>query len=133
MPIFGKKTAVKKEEPVTATPAGFGHRTPEQIQEALGAAHLARQERSVLIKDVRSGKVTLEAILTGDYTDNQAARNLPVRTLLRNLPGVGPGRANKIVSSLGIMEGRRVRGLGVRQRRELLEWRSHNMPAEGEE
>lgn len=132
MPIFGKKTAVKKEEPVPPAPAGFGHRTPEQIQEALGAAQEARKLRSVLMRDIRAGKVDLQDIFNGSYSDNPVAQNMPVRTLLKNLRGVGPARANKIINSMDIIEGRRVRGLGVRQRRELLEWRSQNMPAEGE-
>jgi hypothetical protein len=132
MPMFTKKG--KKEEPVPATPpAGFGHRTPEQMQEALGAARLARKERSELITGVRSGKVTLEAILTGDYADNRTAQNLPVRYLLKNLRGVGPARANKIVDKMEIREGRRVRGLGRLQRAELIDWYNANKPAEGEE
>lgn len=133
MPIFGKKSRKEQEAPVVVQPPGFGNRTPEQIQQALGAAHEARKIRKAFMEDVRSGKVSLEDILLGDYSDNPVAQNIPVRTLLRSLHGVGPARANRIIDKMQIPEGRRVRGLGVHQRAALVDWRNANLPAEGEE
>jgi hypothetical protein len=129
MPLFGKR----KEVPVAPQPAGFGHRTPEQIAEALGAAHLARKDRALFLDRVRSKEVTLQDILEGDYWGDPIAREIHVRTLLRALPGARLSQVNRLIDKMGIIEGRRVKGLGVHQRNALLEWRSQNMPAEGEE
>jgi hypothetical protein len=120
-------------KPVTPLPRGFGNRTPEQAEAALGAARYARAQRSDLMKDIRARKVTLEDILTGSYSDNPVARKIQVRTLLPALPGIGRAHANRIVAKLRIAEGRRVGGLGVHQRAALLAWYAQNKPAEGEE
>lgn len=96
-------------------------------------AHQARRDRAALIRDIRNRKVTLEDILTGSYADNPVAQHAHIRTILHALPGVGYAGANRVIDKMAIPEGRRVRGLGVHQRAQLLEWRSQNMPAEGEE
>lgn len=129
--MFGKKHS--REEAVAPQPAGFGHRTREQIEEALGMAHETRKQRAALMRDVKAGKVTLEDILTGNYSSNEIARGTQVRSLLRALPGIGTATVNRLIDKMEIPEGRKVRGLGVHQRAALIEWRSQNMPAEGQE
>lgn len=44
-----------------------------------------------------------------------------MKILLQNLPGVGSAGAVKAMEELGIDPGRQVKGLGERQRAELLE------------
>ena len=46
---------------------------------------------------------------------------MKVSTLIESLPGYGKAKAAKIMEELGISATRRVQGLGVRQREQLLE------------
>lgn len=96
----------------------FGNRTPEQVEHALARAQLARKERASMIAKVRSGELKLCDVLE---SDDQVAKMLPVRTLLKALPGVGPQTAEAACISVGVPAGRRVRGLGERQRTELMD------------
>lgn len=131
MPIFTKRT--KKEDVPVAQPAGFGNRTPEQIREALDKAHKARRDSADFLSKVKAKEITLHDILEGSEAENPVAKGLLVRTLLRALPGTTPLQADRVIDRIGIVRGRHVRGLGDRQRAQLLDWRSQNMPAEGEE
>lgn len=54
--------------------------------------------------------------------DDPAIGALQVRWLLLALPGIGQGRAAEVMTELDISPGRRLRGLGVRQRAALLSW-----------
>lgn len=132
MPMFGKKAA-KETAPVAPQPAGFGHRSREQIEEALQQAHAARRERAEFLRRVRDKQVSLDDILTGSHADDEVAQNTHIRTILHALPGVGYAQVNRLIDKMSIPEGRRVRGLGIHQRAALLDWRHANMPAEGEE
>jgi guanylate kinase len=51
-----------------------------------------------------------------------AEASLRVRELLTSIPSLGPTRVAKAMRELGIADSKRVGGLGVRQRRKLLEW-----------
>jgi len=45
---------------------------------------------------------------------------MKVLAVLESLPGVGKVKARRTMEKIGISETRRVRGLGVQQRKELL-------------
>ena len=92
--------------------------TDEQRKAALEKAAQARHERAELREKIKSGKVTLEDVL--DSEDPIASR-MKVSTLIESLPGYGKAKAAKIMDELGISATRRVQGLGVRQREQLLE------------
>ena len=49
------------------------------------------------------------------------AARMKVSALIESLPGFGKAKAAKIMSELGISATRRVKGLGARQREQLLE------------
>lgn len=100
---------------------GFENRTPEQIKAALEAAREARAATRELLEAVKTGRVTLAELLSDDYLDNQRAQRLQVKTLLRHVPGVGPKKSESIMEELKIADTRRVGGLGVRQRKALVE------------
>lgn len=92
--------------------------TDEQRKEALEKAAAARHARAELREKIKTGQVTLEEVLDSD--DSIAAR-LKVSALIESLPGYGKAKAAKIMAELGISSTRRVKGLGARQREQLIE------------
>ena len=92
--------------------------TDEQRKEALEKAAKARHERAELRENIKSGKVTLAEVLD---SDDPIASRMKVSALIESLPGYGKAKANKIMEELGISASRRVKGLGARQREQLLE------------
>ncbi|MHC5796216.1 guanylate kinase [Lacisediminihabitans sp. FW035] len=88
------------------------------------AARRARATVKLAVHDrVRSAVDVVEAA----WADPPAAAeaSLRVRELLTSIPTLGPTRAAKAMEQLGIAESKRVGGLGVRQRRKLVEWLAH--------
>ena len=93
--------------------------TPEQRQQALEKAAIARKKRAELKGQLKSGKKTLKDVLasSGDPTVGK----MKVSTVLESLPGVGKVRAQKLMEELDISTTRRVQGLGSKQRELLLD------------
>lgn len=92
--------------------------TDEQRKAALEKAAQARHERAELREKIKSGKVTLEEVLD---SDDPIANRMKVSALIESLPGYGKAKAAKIMDELGISASRRVKGLGARQREQLIE------------
>ncbi|HIY50585.1 MAG TPA: integration host factor [Candidatus Olsenella avicola] len=92
--------------------------TDEQRKAALEKAAQARHERAELREKIKSGKVTLEDVLE---SDDPIASRMKVSTLIESLPGYGKAKAAKVMDELGISATRRVKGLGARQREQLVE------------
>lgn len=92
--------------------------TDEQRKQALAKAAQARHARAELREKIKKGEVTLESVLN---SDDPIASRMKVSTLIESLPGYGKAKAAKIMEELGISESRRVQGLGVRQREQLLQ------------
>ena len=92
--------------------------TDEQRKAALEKAAQARHARAELREKVKTGKVSLKEVL--DSTDPIAER-MKVSALIESLPGYGKAKAAKLMDELGISATRRVKGLGARQREQLLE------------
>ena len=92
--------------------------TDEQRKEALEKAAQARHERAELREKIKSGKVTLEEVLD---SDDPIANRMKVSALIESLPGYGKAKAAKSMDELGISASRRVKGLGARQREQLIE------------
>ncbi len=92
--------------------------TDEQRKAALEKAAQARHERAELREKIKSGKVTLEEVLD---SDDPIASRMKVSTLIESLPGYGKAKAAKVMEELGISSTRRVKGLGARQREQLIE------------
>ena len=92
--------------------------TDEQRKAALEKAAQARHERAELRDKIKSGKVTLEEVLD---SDDPIANRMKVSALIESLPGYGKAKAAKIMDELGISATRRVKGLGARQREQLVE------------
>ena len=92
--------------------------TDEQRKAALEKAAAARHARAELREKIKKGEVSLESVLN---SDDPIASRMKVSTLIESLPGYGKAKAAKIMGELGISATRRVHGLGVRQREQLLE------------
>ena len=92
--------------------------TDEQRKAALEKAAQARHERAELREKIKSGKVSLESVLE---SDDPIASRMKVSTLIESLPGYGKAKAAKIMDELGISASRRVKGLGARQREQLVQ------------
>lgn len=92
--------------------------TDEQRKAALEKAAQARHERAELREKIKSGKVTLDEVLD---SDDPIANRMKVSALIESLPGYGKAKAARIMDELGISATRRVKGLGARQREQLLD------------
>ncbi|OFK24632.1 MULTISPECIES: integration host factor, actinobacterial type [Olsenella] len=92
--------------------------TDEQRKAALEKAAAARHARAELRDKIKKGETSLQDVLASD--DPIAAR-MKVSALIESLPGYGKAKATKIMDELGISSTRRVKGLGGRQREQLLE------------
>ena len=93
--------------------------TPEERQAALEKAQAARSRRAEVREELKSGKMTLEKVLT--MKDDPVVGRMKVSTLIETLPGYGKAKAEKIMKELEIAESRRLKGLGERQQKALLE------------
>lgn len=92
--------------------------TDEQRKAALEKAAAARHARAELRDNIKAGKVTLEEVID---SDDPIASRMKVSALIESLPGYGKAKAAKIMTELGISSSRRVKGLGARQREQLLQ------------
>ncbi|MBQ1840425.1 MAG: integration host factor [Atopobiaceae bacterium] len=90
----------------------------EQRKAALEKAAAARHARAELRDKIKKGETTLEDVLD---SDDPIASRMKVSALIESLPGYGKAKAAKIMNELGISPSRRVKGLGARQREQLLE------------
>lgn len=77
----------------------------------------ARRERSKMKSALKEGALSVREILE---SSSAAAQRMRVIELLTSLPQMGPLRAESLMEKVGISRTRRIAGLGVRQRRELL-------------
>jgi hypothetical protein len=92
--------------------------TPEQRTAALAKATEARQARSALLAQVKSGAMTLEQVFA--RADDEVVKKTRVLQVLRALPGYGPAKVTALMTTSGVDEKRRVGGLTKAQREKLL-------------
>lgn len=93
--------------------------TEEQRRRALEKAAEARRKRAELKEQLKSGRTSLKDLL--ERTSDEIVGKMKVATVLESLPGVGRVRARKIMERLDISESRRMRGLGAKQKGNLLD------------
>lgn len=94
--------------------------TDEQRKEALAKAVEARKARAELKEKLKRGGTNLKEVLAQAQTDEIIGKT-KVSALLEAMPKVGKVKAKEIMDELEIAQTRRLRGLGDRQRRALLE------------
>lgn len=90
--------------------------TPEQREQALAKARAARIARSAALGKLKNGTLTLADYLA---SEDEVLKKTKVRSVLLALRGVGPAKADAILSDVGIDPKRRVSGLGSNQRQAL--------------
>lgn len=93
--------------------------TPEQRQDALDKAAVARQQRADVKARLKASTATLTEVIHASRVDDVLAK-LRVVDLLQAMPGIGRIRAREIMQRLNIAESRRLRGLGSNQVTALL-------------
>lgn len=93
--------------------------TQEQRRQALAKAAIARRKRADLKEELKRGATSFKDLL--GRTDDEIVGKMKVSTVLESLPGVGRVRAKKIMERLDISESRRMRGLGQKQKDNLLQ------------
>ena len=86
-------------------------------QAALAKAAEARKIRADIKKEIKNGSMNIQQILSSDLP---AIKKMRVQQMLIALPGVGLVRAQSIMERCNISATRRIQGLGVNQRKELL-------------
>lgn len=95
--------------------------TPQERAAALHKAAAARTTRAAAKERLKSGDLTIAEVISSGESDQAIAR-MRIVELLEALPGIGQVRATAIMKQLGIAASRRVRGLGIHQRRALVDF-----------
>ena len=90
--------------------------TTEQAREAVKKATAARAERKCFLDKVRSGELSF-----ADAVEDPLAARVRIRTLVLAVPGYGKAKTDALLGSVGVMEGRRVMGLGSHQKKALVD------------
>lgn len=92
--------------------------TSEQRKKALAKAAAVRQGRAEIKADLSDRRLTMAELL--DRTDDPLVGGMKVSMALSALPGFGKKRTGQLMERVGILENRRLRGLGKRQREALI-------------
>lgn len=92
--------------------------TEEQRQHNLAKAKAARARRKDVKRAVKAGELTVGEVISMAGSDEAISR-MRVSQLLEAVPGCGPARACRAMAKAGVASGRRVGGLGCRQREAL--------------
>ena len=93
--------------------------SPEERAKALEKAKEARIKRAEIREKLKTGKLTLKQVIA--KKDDPVIGRMKVSTLIETLPGYGKAKSEKIMNELQIADSRRLRGLGERQEKALLE------------
>jgi guanylate kinase len=93
--------------------------SPQQRADALIKAAHARRARAVIKAKVKTGDLGISDVLILAKTEEAIAR-MRVSELLEALPGVGKIRGAAIMERMSISTPRRIQGLGIHQRAELI-------------
>ena len=94
--------------------------TAEQRSEALDKAMQVRKERAVIREGLKNGLIGIERVLELADGGCEAAANMRVRQLISAMPGYALAKTERTMRELRISDGKRVKGLGSRQRAALV-------------
>ncbi|WP_410570342.1 integration host factor, actinobacterial type [Amycolatopsis sp. cmx-4-61] len=94
--------------------------TAEQRQAALAKAAEARKSRSMMLAQLKNGRITLSAVLQRVDDGEEIVRKTRVLATVKALPGIGEVRARQLLEQAEVAENRRLGGLGQKQREALL-------------
>lgn len=91
----------------------------EQRREYGSRAVVARRKRAALKADLKAGRIRPTDVLCGEEYAKAPYRNLLVRQLIAACPKCGKAAVRDIMLSLHLTSGKRLGGLGARQRERL--------------
>ena len=94
---------------------GLPSLTEEQRRENLRKATAARQMRAMMKHDLKEGMLSVE-----DALEEPIAQRMPVERFLASCPNIGRAKAMRYVSDHVISDRRRIGGLGVNQKADLI-------------
>jgi len=97
----------------------FPEMSAEQRSQALAKAVAARRQRAEIKALLKTGSLTIAEVLERAQEDDIVA-GTKVFPLLASTPRMGKIKAKRLMEELGIAENRTIRGLGRRQREDLL-------------
>ncbi len=86
---------------------------------ALAKAGQARRDRAELKQRLKMGSISFVELMEQADSDELIGKT-KVLAVLESLPGMGKVKARRTMEDIGIAENRRIRGLGEKQRSELL-------------
>jgi len=78
-----------------------------------------RRERAEVKEKLKMGSIALSELLRRADGDETIGK-MKVLSVLESLPGLGKVKARRLMETVGISESRRLQGLGVNQREQLL-------------
>lgn len=93
--------------------------TDEQRKEALEKAKETRRKRAEVREKIKAGKLTAKKALA--KRSDPIYGKIKVSQFIESFPGFGKAKAEKIMTEIGIAEGRRLAGLGEKQVAALIE------------
>jgi hypothetical protein len=94
--------------------------TQEQRQAALSKAGEVRRVRAETKELLKMGSLNFSELLAKADEDDMYA-GMKIASVLPSLPGMGKVKAKRLMEELQIADNRRLRGLGDRQRKALLD------------
>lgn len=92
--------------------------TQEQRKQALAKAAAVRKGRAEIKADLSDRRLTFAELL--ERTSDPLVGGMKVSAALAALPGYGKKRTSQLMERVGVLENRRLRGLGKRQREALI-------------
>jgi len=99
--------------------AGLPQLTDEQRRAALVKAAEARRVRAEIKNLLKMGSITLSELLERSDAEVIVSK-MKVLSALESLPKLGKVKARRTMDEVGISDSRRLRGLGSKQRAELV-------------
>ncbi len=91
----------------------------EARKAALAKAAQVRKDRAAIRSQLAKREITFSTLLK--RLDDDSVGKMKVLTVIEAMPGIGKVRARKLMKRIKIHQNRRLRGLGVRQRAQLLD------------
>ena len=91
----------------------------EARRAALAKAARVRKERAAIRVQLAKKELTFAELL--DRIDDDSVGKMKVLAVIESMPGIGKVKARRLMDEVGIYENRRLRGLGINQRAQLLE------------
>lgn len=95
--------------------------TTEQRRENLDKAMQVRKERATIREGLKNGLIGIDEVFKLADGGCAAAANMRVKQMISAMPGYAFAKTQQTMQKLGIADGKRIKGLGAKQRAALAE------------